>query len=379
MKNKKIAIIGGNVSSGGFTAITRMILCSDAIPDNFTIRYYCSKELYEKVGEVNDKIEVVISDGFYRRTLKEKLIRGYSKELIDGIKEWNPDLIFFMGEVIPKELYPYKTLFYLKNQFLFDNKQIIENGFNKLSAVLFHVSLFIRRTVKHAYATVFDTEYSRQGVIKCGYNLKHSKVIYMNVSEMFYSPQEYTEHNGSVQYELLYVSSVAPYKHQMEVIKGVKKLNIEGYNVHLSIVGQQLHPSYLKKCKRLVNKNRLENKIDFINWVDYNEMPRLIDGCDVFINASTLDTLAGPVGEAMARGAVIVANRIGFNEETLKDGGVYFDVKDEQTFVDAVKSVIDSKELRKKLSKRARELADEYAKTDTASEYYKYMEELLGE
>lgn len=379
MKNKKIAIIGGNVSSGGFTAITRMILCSDAIPDNFTIRYYCSKELYEKVGEVSERIEVVISDGFYRRTLKEKLIRGYSKELIDGIKEWNPDLIFFMGEVIPKELYSYKTLFYLKNQFLFDNKQIIENGFNKLSAVLFHVSLFARRTVKHAYATVYDTEYSRAGVIKCGYHLRRSKVIYMNVSEIFYSPKEYREHNTAEPYELLYVSSVAPYKHQLEVIKGVKELKSEGYNVHLSVVGQQLHSSYLKKCKRFISREHLKEQIDFINWIEYSDMPRLIDECDVFVNASTLDTLAGPVGEAMARGAVIVASKVGFNEETLKDGGVYFDVKDEQTFVDAVKSVIDSKELRKQLSKRARELADEYAKTDTASEYYKYMEELLGE
>ena len=107
-------------------------------------------------------------------------------------------------------------------------------------------------------------------------------------------------------------------------------------------------------------------------------MPELIDSGDIFINASTLDTLAGPVAEAMARGAVIVANKVGFNEETLKDGGVYFDVKDEKSFVDAAKSVIDSKELRSKLSKRARELAKSYARVDTASEYYKYMEELIN-
>lgn len=379
MKNKKIAIIGGNVSSGGFTAISRMILRSEQIPDNFTIRYYCSKELYEKVGKVSDKIEVVLSNGFYRRTLKEKLTRGYSKELIEGIKKWNPDLIFFNGEVIPPELFGFRTLYGLKNQFLFDNKQIIENGFNKLSAVLFHVSLFARRTVKHAYATVFDTEYSRQGVINCGYELKRSKVIYMNVNEIFHAPLNRNEHDSSIPFELLYVSSVAPYKHQLEVIKGVKLLKDDGYKVHLSVVGQQLHGKYIKKCKEYVAENGLEAQVSFISWVDYEKMPELIDNSDIYINASTLDVAGLPVAEAMARGAVIAANRIGFNEETLKDGGVYFDVKDEQTFVDAVKSVIDSKELRKQLSKRARELADEYAKTDTASEYYKYMEELLGE
>ena len=379
MENKKIAIIGGNVSSGGFTAITRMILQSDYIPDNFTIRYYCSKELYEKVGKINDRIEVVISDGFYRRTLKEKLIRGYSKELINGIKEWNPDLIFFMGEVIPRAFSEIKTLFNLKNQFLFDYKQLFENGLNKITLVSLYIAFLIHKTVKRAYATVYDTEYSRNGVIKCGYKLKHSKVICMNVSEKFYSPISHVERDSIKPLELLYVSSVAPYKHQFEVIKGVKSIMDKGYNIHLSVVGQHLHNGYIKKCKNYVKTNGLDSNIDFISWVDYDSMPDLIDSSDIIINASTLDTTGLPVAEAMARGAVIVANKIGFNEETLKDGGVYFDVKDEQTFVDAVKSVIDSKELRKQLSKRARELADEYAKTDTASEYYKYMEELLGE
>lgn len=378
MENKKIAIIGGNVSSGGLTAITRMILRSDAIPDNFNIRYYCSKELYKKIGEISEKIEVVISDGFYRKTLKEKLTRSYSKELIDGIKEWDPDMILFIGEVIPKELWGYKTVFYLKNQFSFDNRQIRENGFNKLSAVLFHVSLFARRTVRHAYATVFDTEYSKRGVEKCGYVLKRSKVIYMNVSPDFYD--RVPEKNGDIKspVELLYVSSVAPYKHQLEVIKGVCRLKSEGYDVHLSVVGQQLHKGYVKKCKKYVLNNGMNGTVDFVKWVEYDKMPELIDKSDVFLNASSLDTLAGPVAEAMARGAVIVASKIGFNEETLRDGGVYFDIKDERSFVDAVKSVIDSKELREKLSKRSRELANEYAKIDTASEYYKYMKELLN-
>jgi glycosyltransferase involved in cell wall biosynthesis len=81
----------------------------------------------------------------------------------------------------------------------------------------------------------------------------------------------------------------------------------------------------------------------------------------------------------MARGAVIVASNAGFNRETLGDGGLYFDVKDVGSIVEAVKQVLDSEELRSKMSKRAKELADEYAKTDTASEYYKFIEELLGE
>ncbi|MBR4910192.1 MAG: glycosyltransferase [Clostridia bacterium] len=378
MENKKIAIIGGNVSSGGLTAITRMILRSDAIPDNFKIRYYCSKELYKKIGEISGKIEVILSDGFYRKTLKEKLTRSYGKEFIEGIKEWDPDLILFIGEVIPKELWGYKTVFYLKNQFSFDNRQIRENGFNKLSAVLFHISLFARRTVRHAYATVFDTEYSRRGVEKCGYVLKRSKVIYMNVSPDFYD--RVPEKKGDIKspVELLYVSSVAPYKHQLEVIKGVCRLKSEGYNVHLSVVGQQLHKAYVKKCKKYVANNGMNETVDFIEWVDYKKMPELIDDCDVFLNASTLDTLAGPVGEAMARGAVIVANKIGFNEETLKDGGIYFDVNDKNSLADALRQVIDSKKLREKLSNRAKELANEYAKTDTASEYYKFMAELLN-
>ena len=378
MENKKIAIIGGNVSSGGYTAIARMILQSDDIPDNFTIKYYCSKELLQKIGKVSEKIEVVVSDGFYRKTLKEKLTRGYGKELIGQIKDWEPDLVLFMGEVIPRAFKEYKTLFNLKNQFLFDYKQLFENGFNKITLVSLYIGFLIHRTVKHAYATVYDTEYSRDGVIKCGYNLKRSKVINMNVSERFYSPVSYTERDDTKPFELLYVSSVAPYKHQLEVIKGVKGIKDKGYNIHLSVVGQQLHPAYIKKCEDYVKANGLDSNVDFISWVEYDSMPNLIDSSDVIINASTLDTTGLPVAEAMARGAVIVANRIGFNEETLKDGGIYFDVGDENSIVDALCQVIDSKELRDKLSKRSKELADQYAKTDTASEYYKYMAELLN-
>lgn len=379
MENKKIAIIGGHISSGGLTAITRMILQSNAIPQNFTVRYYCSKELYEKVGAVNERIDVVLSDGFYRKTLKEKITRSYGSEFVAQLKEWNPDLVLFMGEVIPRDFRGMKTVFNLKNQFSFDYGQILKNGFNKLSVVLFYVSRFARRTVKYAYASVYDTEYSRQGVKNCGYALEHSKVIYMNVNKMFYSQINHKVHNASEPWKLLYVSSVAPYKHQLEVIKCIKPLKDAGYNVHLSVVGKQIHSGYIKKCKDYVNKYGLTGEIEFTDWVEYDKMPEIIDSADIIINASTLDTTGLPVAEAMARGAVIVASNAGFNRETLGDGGLYFDVKDVGSIVEAVKQVLDSEKLRSKMSKRAKELADEYAKTDTASEYYKFIEELLGE
>lgn len=158
----------------------------------------------------------------------------------------------------------------------------------------------------------------------------------------------------------IYVSNAARYKHQWHVIKAVEKIRNMGLDVSLLLVGGGTGYAQ-KKLKQQLNKTDPDgNYIEQLEFVQHERIPELLMQSDLFIFASSCESLPITLLEAMAAGLPIACSDRGPMPEVLKDGGIYFDPENPDTIVVAILSIIVSLDLRKNIAKRAKDMSETY-------------------
>jgi glycosyltransferase involved in cell wall biosynthesis len=135
-----------------------------------------------------------------------------------------------------------------------------------------------------------------------------------------------------------------------------------------------------ERMMALVRHAQLENAILFH---DFSPVPENYFRCaDLFILPSHNEGLPNVVLEAMSCGLPCVVTRVSGVTDLIEHGasGMLFDVNDEQTFVDALAPLIDSRERRTAMGKRARaKIEDRLSSKMSADRYLELYQSMLGE
>ena len=105
------------------------------------------------------------------------------------------------------------------------------------------------------------------------------------------------------------------YKGQHFVIRAIPLLNQMGVRVKYYCVGQG-DPSYLKK---VAEKCGVEDQVVFTGAVSHDEVFRLLDQCDIYVQPSLQEGLPRALVEAMSRGCPAIGARTGGIPELLPD------------------------------------------------------------
>ena len=158
--------------------------------------------------------------------------------------------------------------------------------------------------------------------------------------------------------EIVWVARFIGWKHPEIAIFLAKNLKEQNYNFKLKMLGA----GYLEEeMKRRVKEYKLEDVVEIVGQVPSDKVKDYYEKANIFIGTSDSNEGWGAVvNEAMNAGCVVIANK--------KMGSVPFLIKDKETGIiyrkyqeleDEVKSVIDNKELRKKLGKNAYEFITE--------------------
>ena len=86
------------------------------------------------------------------------------------------------------------------------------------------------------------------------------------------------------------------------------------------------------------------------NWVEHAAINKLIADCDIFIYASSIETSGFGLMEGMVQGSIIACNNESCMPEILGDGGILFDVFSPEDIANKLSQLIESPELRYKVS-----------------------------
>ncbi|MFZ4671042.1 MAG: glycosyltransferase family 4 protein [Flavobacterium sp.] len=128
--------------------------------------------------------------------------------------------------------------------------------------------------------------------------------------------------------DILYVSNIAPYKHQWNVVRGIANLRSKGFDVRLTLTGgghvDSLTGSQRKLDEALEECDPNRKFVKILGYVSQSDLPQILCSADIFVFASSCENMPNTLIEAMSVGLPIACSNRGPMPEVLKDAGVYF-------------------------------------------------------
>ena len=141
-------------------------------------------------------------------------------------------------------------------------------------------------------------------------------------------------------------------KGQHLVVKAIKEL--APLDISLGIIGYCMDEKYKKKLIEEINSYNLTNKVRFENFI---EQPMgVMPGFDLIILPTYEETFGLVAAEAMLMGVPVIGSNAGGIPEIIKDNvnGLLFETKNSNSLKQKISMMINSLELRQKLSNNAK-------------------------
>ena len=216
-------------------------------------------------------------------------------------------------------------------------------------------------SLRRATSAVFLTKYASDVIQKYTGPLNNYCYIPHGVGSKFLkkNPKLDWPKTKTIPIECIYVSNLAPYKHQWIVIQALQKLRSQGYNLSLKLVGDNDNKYMDRVTSILTGTDRAW--VEMLGHTDPSVLPTLLSKSHLFIFASSCENMPNSLVEAMAVGLPIACSNRGPMPEILSDGGIYFNPENYQSIASAVECIICDQHLRNKISTKAKSLAKRYS------------------
>lgn len=288
------------------------------------------------------------------------------RELSAIARQAECDLLFSPGGTYTGDFRPFVTM--SRNMEPFDFNEIGRSIFSAARIRLEILRRLQSASFKQATGLIFLSDFARISVTKFTGDVAGRVVVIphgvgadFSTHDREYRPVESCSSNNPLR--LVYVSRLAPYKHQWHVVHAVKALRDDlGLPLSLDLVG----PATFSSSAEMLNGALRECDPSGI-WVNVHgeiakgEIQYLYQRSDIGIFASSCENMPNILLEKMAAGLPIVCSDRGPMPEVLADAGVYFDPEDRASIASALKRLIDSPNLRQVLGQRAAERASKYS------------------
>jgi glycosyltransferase involved in cell wall biosynthesis len=279
-------------------------------------------------------------------------------EIASRLRQERCDLLFSPGGTYLGTFRPFVTM--SRNMLPFEYSEMRRYGFSSM----FVKFLLLRRaqaaSFRKADGLIFLSRYAKIVIERAlSGNLSSNVTIPHGVDGRFKSVSRVHRHISSCSpedpFRVLYVSNVAPYKHQWQVVEAVASLKRSGHSVALDMIGPA-HPASLKRLRKVLEENDPEGSfIRYHGAVPYAELPGHYLGADTFVYASTCENMPNILLEAMASGLPIACSNRGPMPEVLGDAGIYFDPERPEEISIALKTLLEDAGLRERHARSARE------------------------
>jgi glycosyltransferase involved in cell wall biosynthesis len=372
----KVLIYGDIGGSGGYYRYCKGLLASKSLPDDMDIWFICSRSFYNRLKPLDANIKIIDHpwiDSKYR--LKRYLWHLCVYPRI--VRKLKPDVEFYSTGQLRLFLRKALTISTCHNLLLFDKKEL-EQFQDKNEKRYFTTAR--KRQIKSflkSDAVIFLSKHSSEVVSNELPAIKQQTVISHGLDSVFIQPN-YKGYAFNNKIEILYVSPIFHYKHQLEVAQAIKMLREwTGLNVVLHLVGGGNSLASIE-FKKYIQDENLQDIVRLTEFIETKDLLKMYMSADIFVFASSCETFGITILEAMgAKLPIACSNRTGLSE-ILKDAGVYFDPTDTYSIAEALKLLVTNENLRLELAEKAYCYALEYTWERCASETFNYIKEIYA-
>ena len=375
-----VGIDGGNIRGGG--TVTHLIeTLRVAEPEKHGIHRVVLWGGENLLAAIDDKPWLVkrrpanLDQGFVKRTLWQ--LFSLSKEA----KAEKCDLLFVPGGAYAGSFRPAVVM--SQNLLPFDLKEMRRYKLSRNLLRLWLLRLTQSRAIKRAEGTIFLTKFARETVLRTtGLHRGGTSIIAHGLGARFRiapkSQRPITEYTSAKPYRLLYVSTIDEYKHQWHVVEAVDALRQQGYPLALDLVGSAYAPSLLRLKTTI---SRLDPNNDWVCYhgaVPYAKLHQRYAQADLGIFASSCENMPIILLETMGMGLPVACSDRGAMPEVLRDAGVYFDPENPEDLAQAVRTLIDSTELRAEKAAASFAAAQVFSWEKCANETFGFLATVAG-
>jgi len=340
---KQIIIIDASSSSlgGGLTHLIEFL--KESLNGDYFFEIICSDLIADKISTFkNVKIKThpflnktIFHRFFFQLVLIDELINFKAKALLSLTGDYLGKFRPFLGICQNMLLYERNKLegmgVLLSAKFLILKYRQVY-CFNRSNGVIF--------LSKHAKNVVYP-------LIK-----KNSlMIINFGISERFIKSNKLE--SNIIPSRFLYVSSIHTYKNQLNLVLAFKNLIQSGIDLKLTLVGPILNYDYWRKVKQEIDKvNKESVLIDYVSFIDYNEIHNVYNNSEIFIFPSLCENMPNILLEAMKSNIPILSSNLDPMPEFLKDYAVYFNPIDIKSIQESIYySLSNYNELKKNASR----------------------------
>jgi glycosyltransferase involved in cell wall biosynthesis len=377
----RVGIDGANLGSGGaITHLSSLLGIADPARDGFSsVVLWAGRRVLEQVDD-RPWLEKVsphsLSGGIVRRSLWQH------RHLPAQARAASVDILFVPGGSFSRGGVPIVTM--SRNLLPFDMREIRRAGSFPLMVKLLALRVVQTASLRRAEGVIFLTNFSRQFVMRqIGFTRGTQMVIPHGIDDQFFlapRPQNaISAYSVSRPLRILYVSTVYPYKHQVQLTEAVALLRRRGLPVVLELIGGG-DASAVKSLHRTIEG--VSDGAAFVCHVGalpHSALPPRYQAADIFAFPSSCENMPNILLEAMASGLPIACARRGPMPEILGAGGEYFDPDHPTDIADALQRLIVSPELRERHAKTAYEAATKFSWTRCATETFRFLRHVAVE
>jgi glycosyltransferase involved in cell wall biosynthesis len=285
-------------------------------------------------------------------------------------------VLFVPGGSYAGDFQPMVT--FSQNLLPFEKREMWRYGWSRIIFKMMLLRWTQAYSFRHAAGLIFLTHYAKDVVMRLIKTAPgKTAIIPHGVDARFFGPprQQMPISRYSVDrpFRILYVSIIDMYKHQWHVAEAVAQLRKSGFPVVLELTGPA-YPPALKRLRQTLGA--IDPNGDFVRYtgvVPHTELHSRYAQADLGLFASSCETFGQILVEMMSAGLPIACSNRSAMPELLGDAGVYFDPERPIDIAHALRTLINSPDLRAKLAKASYERVHAYSWQRCADETFGFL------
>jgi len=241
-------------------------------------------------------------------------------------------------------------------------------GFKKF---IFYVLVNAISTLQHRIARVAALVYAYGDDIAQEFRLYNNNVKGMldstvSVNDIFYRID--TCCGGTI--NILRVGWLGPVKGYEVLFRALHLLAKKGYPIRLTVVGRSIVPDYTSHLMKLVRELQIENLIEFVEYVPFDQMFNIYRRSDIHVISSSSEGFPRVILEGAANGLPLVATNVGGISRVIRDSenGLLVPAEDYISLANAIERIICDGFLRRRIIRGGYDTARRFSLENVSKE-----------
>jgi len=208
--------------------------------------------------------------------------------------------------------------------------------------------------LKQAERILAETNYEKNQIIQHGGEDSKIDVVYREVDTSLFTNRR---NNSPDPKTVLYVGRITPIKGIELIIDSLTLLDDE---ISLTIIGPVENYDYLNRLENLVRHSNLQDRVNFLGAVPYEELPKHYSSALVLVLPSLYENLGGVILEAQACECPVIATDVGGVKEIVEDGktGFMLNERSAEELAEKINVLASDASLRKEMGYKGRSLVE---------------------